>query len=707
MTDPLSHRALRAATSLAASLTLVLPAFAGVSEIVIVERDQLIGNDSSFLDALGGAVAIDGDTAVVGALLADAPGGPPVMGAGAVYVFTRAGTAWVQQAKLTADDAMQGQSFGQTVAIDGNTVVVGANTDSTAGAAAGAVYVFTRSGTSWSQQQKLVPADLGGLETFGGSVAIVGNTLVAGALFGSGLFPFTGAAYVFTRSAGSWTQRAKLFALDGVPLQGFGNAVTMSGATILVGASADGGVGAVYPYIGALSVWLPQAKITSPAPATDDGFGSHLSLSGDLAVIGVPGDDDDGNGSGSAWVFARSLTTWSQQMKLTASDGTGGDAFGAKVGISGTRVVVGASTNDDAGQSSGSAYLFERNGGSWTEVTKLTASDAGGLHRFGESVAIDGDYVLTGAPLAGALGTGAGYVHEVLGLNGSETCAGARAITVPTVLGTGSERFAFDNTDASTDGPQHTACSFFGDVWYCWTATCDATVTVETCGGTTVDTSIAVYDGCGCPVGAADLLGCDDDTCGDQSSVTFTAVQGDTYLIRIAGSGTGDVGFGTFGIAVDCDAVIPPCPFQTVTGTSANPPLTVARTLRTLYRLRDRTLRGTPVGERWIDLYYEHAAAMNRILRADVALRRKAGALVETLQPGLAALASGEKRAGRMTLPPRAIVLLDRVLRGLEEADADGPLARALRAEREALDLRSLIGATYAGAWERINAEAH
>lgn len=684
---------LRAASTVTlALLALTVHAKAGVPDLVIAQRGPFAGNDIDFLDAFAGSVAIDGDTAVVGAVLADAPGAD---GAGAAYVFTRSGTTWTQQAKLTAEDASEGQSFGQSVAISGATIAVGASTDGELGTGAGAAYVFTRTGTLWSQQQKVVADDLGGLETFGGSVALEGNTLVVGAFFGSGVLPFSGAAYVFVREQGLWEQQTKLFALDGAPLQGFGSSVDISGFTILVGAQGDGGTGAAYVFVGALTIWVQQAKLNAATPGSGDAFGGAVALEGDLAVVGAAADDDSGEDSGSAFVFARTLTSWAQQARLMPSTPAAENGFGTSVALSGNHVLVGASTSDDDGQDSGSSFLFEQTGSSWNETAKLTASDAAALHRFGEAVALDGERALIGSPVGGFIATGAGYVYDFLGENGAETCAGARAISGP---GT----FAFDTTQASSDGPPHAACSFGGDVWYRWTAACDGTVSVDTCGGTALDTSIAVYSGT-CPASAVTLLDCDDDTCGAQSSVSFPVLTGDSYLIRIGGESLIEAGIGTFSLEVDCDIQIPQCPFMTVTGRSGASPLSLARRMRTLYRFRDGVLRGTPTGERWVELYYRHAPEMNRILRADPELRSRIGALIEVVEPGLRQLASTERSRTTPRLSPRALVLFDRIVSDLAEAAGSSELARDLRRERERIPLEGLMHATYDEAWSILS----
>src|SRR6185503_6317675 len=183
-------------------------------------------------------VAVAGDTAAVGARLADTVAGPD---AGAVYVFVRSGTTWAMQQKLLASDGAAGDSFGTTVSLSGDTLVVGAPVADTAGGVdAGAGYVFVRSGSAWTEQQKILPADARALQDFGYSASLSGDTVVFGAPsddVGSGYN--TGAAYVFVRSGTRWGEQQKLLAPDGAHGDHFGFAVSASGDTVLVGAFSD------------------------------------------------------------------------------------------------------------------------------------------------------------------------------------------------------------------------------------------------------------------------------------------------------------------------------------------------------------------------------------------------------------------------------------------------------------------------------------
>ncbi len=297
------------------------------------------------LDRFGFSVAIFGQTAVVGA-----------PGMALAYVFVRSGRTWSQQAKLTAPGGAAsnyGAEFGYSVAVSGQTAVVGADAYDKTGAA----YVFVRSGTTWSPQQRLTASDAAPSAYFGTSVAISGSTAVVGAPFGSetGATYHTGAAYVFVRSGTTWSQQNELTASDASAgtTADFGWSVALSGATMIVGAYA--GRGAAYVFVRSGTTWSPQQKLTATDAVKGDEFGYSVAISGATTVIGA----DQKNKMGAAYVFVRSGTSWSQQQKLTASDGVKGDDFGYSLAISGTTAVIGAPAPGKRYQT-GAAYVFVR-----------------------------------------------------------------------------------------------------------------------------------------------------------------------------------------------------------------------------------------------------------------------------------------------------------------------------------------------------------
>ena len=349
------------------------------------ETQKLIASDGIAEDRFGWSVSLDGDTAIIGAVSVDS-------WRGAAYVFTRTGTSWTQQAKLLASDGVAGDYFGYSVSLDGDTAFIGVVWDDSA---RGAVYVFTRTGTTWTEQAKLLASDGAAGQGFGVSVSLYGDTAVIGA---DGDDLARGAAYVFTRIGTSWTQQAKLNASDSEEWDRFGISVSLYGDTAVIGAYCEGGMssppGFAYVFTRTGTSWTQQAKLLASDGAASDRFGWSVSLDGDTAVIGAYGDDDMGGSSGSVYVFTRTGTSWTQQAKLLASDGTNGNEFGWSVSLDSDTAVIGAFSKDTV---RGAAYVFTRIGTSWTQQAKLLASDGVASDRFGISVSLYGDTAVIGA----------------------------------------------------------------------------------------------------------------------------------------------------------------------------------------------------------------------------------------------------------------------------------------------------------------------
>ena len=304
-------------------------------------------------------------------------------------------------AKLLASDGDVDDNFGLAVAVDGDTIVVGARSDDDNASNAGSAYVFVGSGSTWIQQAKLTASDASSPANFGISVAIDGDTAVIGAWDAHGGGLFDGAAYVFVRTGTTWTEQAILTASDGTTGDKFGSSVAISGETVLVGAywSDDPPTqsGSAYVFVRSGTTWSQEAELGASDNAANDRFGFAVALDGDTAVIGAVFDDDAGDNSGSAYVFTRSGTAWTEDAKLTASDAAAGDAFGYRIDVNGATAIIGAIADDDDGSSSGSAYVFVLDGGSWDEEAKLVASDGGAAQNFGRDIAVDGNLAVVGA----------------------------------------------------------------------------------------------------------------------------------------------------------------------------------------------------------------------------------------------------------------------------------------------------------------------
>ena len=428
----------------------------------------------------GFSVAVAGDTAVVGM-----PGDDDTQNnSGAVLVFTRDSNGdWSQAAKLKASDAGVDDNFGTSVALDGNTMVVGAFWDDDNGSQSGSVYVFTEPTGGWggwdslnelakaALTAKIVPAGVAAGDEFGHSVAVDDSTgtIVAGAWQNDSN---EGSAYVFTEPTGGWsgwgtlTDSAKanltatLTASNAAVNDYFGHSVAVDGDTVLIGASGrDSGKGAVYVFTkpetdggwtGNLDIDTGDAtKLTASDGANDDFLGASVAIDDGTAVIGAIGDganeddDDDTNSltnAGSAYVFIEGPSAWSQAAKLTASDrevdARDDSQFGISVAVSGDIVVVGADGVDQSATETnfGAAYVFTKPASGWddgTEAAQLTASDRAINHKFGSSVAIDGDTVVVGAENLDANDLKAAYVFDIVDW---ENIAGSDAATTSHIV---------------------------------------------------------------------------------------------------------------------------------------------------------------------------------------------------------------------------------------------------------------------------------
>lgn len=411
------------------------------------QRTYLKASNTAAIDFFGRGIAMSGDTLVVGAPF-QGNGGNISLGVGAVYVFVRNGDTWTQQAFLQASNAEAGDAFGQSVSISGDTLVVGAlgessnavgvNGDETNNAAArsGAVYIFVRSGTTWTQQAYIKSSNTEAGDGFGESVSISGDALVVGARNedsaavgvdgnqASNTASSAGAAYVFTRNGAVWSQQAYLKASNTAASAEFGFQVASSGDTVAVSAISEGGQsGAVYVFTRSGTVWSQQAFVKASNGDPGDIFGVSLSLDGDTMAVGAQSEDSNAvgvngnessngaNDSGAVYVFTRAGTSWTQQAYLKASNTGAGDNFGTSVSVSGDLLAVGAphedsgavgvngNQADESALSSGAAYVFARSGTAWNQQAYLKASNAESNDGFGNDsgVCVSGSTIVVAA----------------------------------------------------------------------------------------------------------------------------------------------------------------------------------------------------------------------------------------------------------------------------------------------------------------------
>ncbi len=377
----------------------------------------IVSSDGASGDEFGSSVAINAsDTIVAGAPQA---GAEEYQGVAYVFITPPGAQRWSQQATLTASDGAAYDEFGTSVAIDGDTIVVGAPQHHVGSDAhQGAAYVFTYSGGEWTQAATLTASDGAADDEFGTSVAIDGDTIIVGApQHQVGPNTDQGAAYVFSGSGGSWTQQAELIASTGAAGDWFGASVAVSGDTVLVGATQpSSGAGAAYTYSYSGTGWGSEYKlVATDGGAEGDDFGCSVALSGSEALIGAKQHQVGLNTQqGAAYLFQQSSGSWDSGHELTASNGASSDCFGSSVALTGDVAIVGAI---NAG-TDGGAYVFTHSGSDplhpWLQQDELTAADASSLAQFGNAVALSGDDSVVGAQQASVTYAG-GATHDYQG----------------------------------------------------------------------------------------------------------------------------------------------------------------------------------------------------------------------------------------------------------------------------------------------------
>jgi len=465
-----------------------------IDPLTWAQQAKLVASPSVPGEAFGAAVAIRGDTALVGA---DG-------GTGAVYVFVRSGASWTQQARLVASDGAIGDRFGSSVALDGDTAVIGAQGKASG---AGAAYVFVRSSGTWSEQAKLVPGE--GVTTddrYGSGVAILGGAAVVGA-YGKG--SFLGASFFFTRLGTTWSEKQKLTAGTKGSNEKCGWSVALTTTMLVIGcpgANTSTGRAIVFEPIGFGASWIETKTLVASAPdgTTLEYFGETVAADIDTIAVGEAG-------KSGVFVFLRSGGLIKPQQKLVGIDTLTSDTFGRTVGLDGDEIITGSKTG---------AYIFTRAGTIWSQVAKIKSSDYLSADDFAKAASISGDAVLVGAP-SKATNTGAAYVFRYLLPNGDTCTSGTSCLSGVCVDGVCCDRACTGQCEAcdvplavgtctTIAGAPHgsrTACA--GDGTECGQRVCDGSDTTachfppvtKVCGAATcalgVETHVAKCTGLG------------------------------------------------------------------------------------------------------------------------------------------------------------------------------------------------------------------
>ena len=360
------------------------------------QEAKIIAPDGTWWDGFGSDVSISGDFALVGAMWDD----DVAWNSGSAYLFHHNGLTWSFFDKLHASDPAQSDDFGHALAIDGDVALIAAYGDDDNGPQSGSAYVFRYDGSAWHQEAKLTASDGAPDDRFGVSVALSGDVALVSAYTDDNGVK-SGAAYVFRYNGSSWKQEAKLLAPDGAPYDYFGRAVGIDGDVALIAAERDddsgedSGSAYVFRHDGA--AWQFQQKLTASDGETFDYYGCAVSLSGDVALVGAYQEGENGPTAGAAYVFRCEAGQWSEEAKLLASDGELMDRFGYSVAVDGGVAIIGAPSDGFLFDTFGSAYHFVFDGSAWKEVCKLRASDEWPDLWLADRVAISGDRVLVGA----------------------------------------------------------------------------------------------------------------------------------------------------------------------------------------------------------------------------------------------------------------------------------------------------------------------
>jgi len=522
------------------------------------EVKKIMADDVLSSNNFGNSVAVAGNFAVVGSERENTGGED----AGAAYIFEKNSgnpNAWKQIEKLKASNLQDNNFFGHAVAIDGNTIVVGAYLEDTDRVNTGAAYVFERNieSNAWMEIKKLRASDAGAGDSFGCSVAIADDVIVIGAE-GNGV---GGAAYIFERNSGgtnNWGEVKQLTALGESNNYYFGIAVDVDGDIVVVGANEGSQAGTAYVFgrnSGGTNTWGRQKKLLASDIESYDSFGSAVAIARDVIVVGAWGEDSAAIGAGAAYIFEKNIggiNNWGELKKIVASDARAESQFGVSVAIYGDTAVIGAWADSKVARWAGAAYIFDRNcGGSnnWNETKKIIPSDLQKEDNFGYSVAIANDVIAVGSlhEDSGGINAGAAYVFSLYGHSPSEIFTNAPPLSNDSGIASGNNTNAVtepgEPAHADNGGPYHS-------VWWDWSATSNALMLETTTTfflqadthGSDFDTVLAVYTGSAVN-NLTQIATNDNAEAGiETSELSFQFNPGVTYHIVVDGKTASDTG---------------------------------------------------------------------------------------------------------------------------------------------------------------------
>lgn len=361
---------------------------------------RIMALDPEERDYFGGSIAIDAETLVVGAPNEGNTGQSNYWdGPGAAYVYVRQDGEWVQQTKLTASDAEQGDFFGSSVSISGDVIVVGASGKVSSGHRTGAVYVFERQANVWAERAKVMASDIDDDAGFGHATALQGGTLVVGAPHDREFADYNGAVYIFHRVGTDWVQQTKLGGSRPRDSAGFGSGLSLDGQQLAV---ATANTESAYLFEEQAGTWTEKARLKPPQPG--DRFGWPVYLHGDTFVVGATGYYYDSIGV--VYVFRRDNEQWTQEARIIPQPALPGYHFGQ--GLAGSDGMIAIGARWDGPPSSAPVSIYKHRGIFWLETERLTAPQVMEGDYFGIQIAIAGSDMIVGAP-------GSTYVEGKMG----------------------------------------------------------------------------------------------------------------------------------------------------------------------------------------------------------------------------------------------------------------------------------------------------
>ena len=365
---------------------------------------RLTSDHANAHDRFGGAVSIDGERLLISAINSEVA--PYFTDVGRVYVFERTATAWSEVDRLEPSDPHHEVAFGRCVALEGDTAIIGAPFAHHSGAATGAVYVFERESSGWVQRSKLIGSRAQDLDRFGESLDLDGTRLAIGSPDDDAAGDDVGAVYLFERTAGGWKEQSIVESPGAFVGGRFGSAVAIEGETLAISAPwhstalPRSGVVQLYSWSdsGSSATWEHELQLEPATPAAHQNFGRTLALEGDTLVVGTPGAQANGPFSGKITIVEREGGVWGEATDLTPQGCVAYDRFGSSLSLRGQRLAVGAPGDASTIEAGGQVWLYERTGSTWLQLNRFGVLSTAPAASSGQSCRLTEHRLIVGAP---------------------------------------------------------------------------------------------------------------------------------------------------------------------------------------------------------------------------------------------------------------------------------------------------------------------